>query len=79
MAGIVEHGGERFVAGFELSAGERAHPLWARLRAHLVEQLADARVRNDDASMTEAATAALRGRIATLKVLIALGDDRPIL
>jgi hypothetical protein len=61
---------------FELSDGERAHPLWARFKAHLLDRLADARTRNDDASANEPATAMLRGRIACLKALIALGDER---
>lgn len=60
---------------FQLTDGERSHPLWCRLRAHLQDQLAALRLRNDDASMTEPATAALRGRIASLKAVIALGDD----
>lgn len=63
---------------FELSSGEKAHPLWAQLKAHLQEQLAGARVRNDNATLTEPETATLRGRIACLKSIIALGDDRPM-
>ncbi len=64
--------------GFMLTEGEKAHPLWLRLKARLIEQLAELRVRNDDATMPEAQTAALRGRIACLKSVIELGDDRPI-
>jgi hypothetical protein len=63
---------------FELSDGERGHPLWARLKAHLQGRLAAARVRNDDATMTEAQTAALRGQIAAYKTIISFGDDRPV-
>jgi hypothetical protein len=62
---------------FELTEGEKAHPLWARLKAHMQDRLADARIRND-ASMTEMETAALRGRIACLKTFIALGEPRQI-
>ena len=61
---------------FELSDGERAHPLWARLKALFETQLQSARTRNDK-DLTEAETAVLRGRISALKAMIALGDDRP--
>jgi len=64
---------------FELTDGEKAQPLWRRLKAHLEDQLAAARQRNDDAAMTEHATQALRGKIACLKLIIALGDDRPVI
>lgn len=64
---------------FALSDGERMHPLWLRLRAHLVDRLADARIRNDGATLTEQATAELRGRIAAYKALIDLGKDRPLI
>ena len=63
---------------FELSAGERATPLWVRLRAHLIDKLNTARARNDG-MLSEQETAALRGQIRTLKSLISLGDDRPII
>lgn len=63
---------------FELTEGEKSHPLWRRLRAHMEDRLAGHRVRNDDGSMTETQTAALRGQIKCLKGLIALGDDRPL-
>ena len=63
---------------FELSENEKASPLWLRLKAHLEDRLAAARVRNDGVQM-EAETAALRGEIRALKRIISLGDDRPIL
>jgi hypothetical protein len=66
------------VSDFELTSGEKSHPLWAKLKAHLQERLADARVRNDQPA-SEQDTAALRGRIAALKLVIALGDDRPVI
>ena len=62
---------------FALSEADKAHGLWLRLRAHFEERLALARQRND-AIQPEDMTAALRGEIKTLKGLIALGDDRPI-
>ena len=63
---------------FMLSDADKAQPLWRRLRAHLEDRLAQARIRND-AVQSEADTAVLRGEIKTLKRILALGDDRPIL
>ena len=63
---------------FDLTEGEKAHPLWRRLKAHLAAKLDGCRARNDDPALTESETAALRGQIKTLKGLIALGDDRPL-
>jgi hypothetical protein len=63
---------------FRLDDGERAHPLWQRLKAHWTAQLADLRVRNDRATLTEPETAALRGRIACLRGILDLDKDRPI-
>lgn len=62
---------------FELSQGERHSPLWLRLKAHWMQQLENARLRNDG-PLDAAATAALRGEIRCLKQLITLGDDRPV-
>lgn len=62
---------------FELSANDKAQGLWLRLREHFTEMLAAARVRNDNETLTEQQTAALRGRIKCLRSIIALGDDRP--
>lgn len=64
---------------FALTAAEKSHPLWVQLKAHLQDQLAGLRVRNDSASMTEQDTAALRGRIHQLKAVIALGNDPPLI
>lgn len=64
---------------FELTAGEKSHPLWARLKSHLQDQLGAMRVRNDDQTLTDAQTAALRGRIAAFKQVLALGEDKPVI
>jgi len=64
---------------FVLEDGERRHPLWARLKAHLTERLAQCRIRNDRATLTEQETAALRGEIKALKGIIALGDEPPLI
>ena len=63
---------------FRLLDGERSHPLWHHLKAHWTAQLAELRVRNDNAMLSEAETAALRGRIACLKGILELDKDRPI-
>lgn len=67
------------MAHFALSDHDKAQGLWVRLKAHLEDMLAAARVRNDNETLTEQQTAALRGRIKTLRSLIALGEDRPIM
>lgn len=62
---------------FELSPGEKMHPLWARLRAQLERNLDSLRRRNDG-PLDPVKTAELRGHIRCLKAVIALGDDRPL-
>ncbi len=62
---------------FQLTEHDKAQGLWVRLRAHLEDQLADARKRND-AALSEPDTASLRGEIRCLKRLMSLGDSRPV-
>lgn len=62
---------------FSLTDGERTHPLWLRMKEHFEYKLSILRKRNDNAKLTEAETAALRGEIAALRAIVALGDDRP--
>ena len=64
---------------FELTAAEKSHPLWVRIKAHLETRLAAARQRNDDHQMGPTDTAVLRGRIACFKSIISLGDDKPLI
>lgn len=61
---------------FELSDGEKHHPLWARLKAHFETQLERLHVRNER-QQTDLETATIRGEIKLLRRIIALGDDRP--
>ena len=61
---------------FRLTDGERANPLWLKLRTHLEEKLKNCRGQNDG-PLDPIQTATLRGQIATLKGLIALGDEPP--
>jgi hypothetical protein len=63
---------------FALTDRDKASDVWLRLRAHLTDRLADARLRNDQV-LSEPETAMLRGEIRCLKRLLALGDDRPVL
>ncbi len=67
----------KFLDQFELTEGEKRHPLWMRLKSHLETQLQSMRERNDSAKLTEEETAALRGHIQCLKSLLTLGEDRP--
>ena len=63
---------------FELSEGDKLNPLWLRLKEHLQMRLVEARGKNDNEALDATGTAALRGQIKLLKVLIGLGDERPI-
>ena len=61
---------------FELTQGEKMHPLWVRLKTHFENELHRLRARNDS-TLSELETAALRGHIKFLKAAIRLGEDRP--
>lgn len=63
---------------FQLTQGDKHSGLWLRLKQHLEERLANARLRND-ALQPDMETAALRGEIRCLKMLVKLGDDRPVI
>jgi hypothetical protein len=63
---------------FRLSEHDKSTGLWLRLRDHLTERLSAARVRND-MLLPENDTAMLRGEIKTLKRILSLGEDRPVL
>lgn len=62
---------------FALSQAEKLSPLWQRLAYHMTDRLAIARLRNDTIQ-PEHDTMALRGEIRALKLLLALGETRPI-
>lgn len=59
---------------FELSLAERNSHLWQRLAKHLEGRLQKLRTENDT-DLTESRTAQLRGRIAEIKALMALGNE----
>ena len=61
---------------FALTEVEKNSQVWFRIAAYLTEQLRIARARNDH-MMHEQETWMLRGDIKRLKLLLALGEDRP--
>jgi hypothetical protein len=61
---------------FTLNQGERATPLWSRLKVHLKERLEETRRRNGD-PQTPDETLMLRGEIRLLKRLLLLDEDEP--
>lgn len=60
---------------FALNQAERKGPLWAKISEEVEKKLAQLRIKNDDETLTEAQTAALRGQIKFAKYLLGLGDD----
>lgn len=63
---------------FQLSAGERSTPLWQRIQFELRAKLADLREQNDS-QLDPLQTANLRGQIQTLKSILDLGSEPPVL
>lgn len=64
-------------AEFKLDKNDTAQPLWAKLRTHYEAKLAQLRAQNDDPGKDPIKTAALRGRIAEVKALLALASPAP--
>lgn len=62
---------------FELNNAERISPLWIKISTELEKKLAGLRIKNDNETLTERETAALRGQIKSLKVILGLGDEPP--
>lgn len=58
-----------------LTRYERESPLWRRLAEHMRAELERQRIRNDGIRLDEVQTAVIRGHIAQLKSLLALGDE----
>lgn len=56
---------------------EKDSALWQKLEAHLKETLESLRSQND-ADLSAEATAKLRGRIATVKTMLALGESQEL-
>lgn len=60
-----------------LDAIETRSAVWIKLHAHLRSQLQAMRERNDGAQLDAIETARLRGRIAQVKEILALGQPEP--
>jgi hypothetical protein len=60
-----------------LTEGDRNNATWQRLKKHYEGRLAKLRERNDKPRSHDE-TLSLRGRIAEVKELLALGTDAPI-
>lgn len=63
---------------FQLSDGERVHPLWLKLVTRF-EQMLEKRRKENDNEHPEIETAAIRGEINLLKTIIAYGRERPVI
>lgn len=63
---------------FALTPSERQSALWGKLLAHFEDKLRDARGRNDGDHGVKA-TNNIRGQIGTLKALIDLDKEPPVL
>lgn len=62
-----------------LTQDERLSPVWTSVKGHLERMLAKARAQNDNPKLTPVETATLRGHIFTLKAMIALGVEPPVM
>lgn len=61
---------------FELYAEDKISSTWNRLQGYLTNRLYELRMQNDR-PMDDKDTANLRGRIAEIKSLLSLGEDKP--
>ncbi len=60
-----------------LTDDERTSPVWQSVKAHLERMLAKKRIDNDNPNLTDVQTATLRGHIACLTAILALGKKPP--
>jgi len=63
----------------KISPADRATRLWHDIEEHLQRRLQTLREQNDNQGMTADQTAIIRGRIAEVKSLLALGTDEKFL
>jgi len=61
---------------FQLTDGERTHPLWQKL-AQRFEQMIEVRRKANDSNLDPIETATLRGEINLLKAIQSYGKERP--
>lgn len=62
-----------------LTKDERTSPVWQSVRGHLERMLVQKRRLNDNHKLTPVETAMLRGQIETLKAMLALGSEPPVM
>ena len=67
----------KLIVEFFLTDDERSSPVWESMRGHLERMLAKKRIENDNPKLTDVETATLRGHLACLKALHALGTKPP--
>lgn len=67
----------KLIADFYLTHEERASAVWKSVERRLREKLEKKRVENDNPELTDVETATLRGHIACLKAMLALGEKPP--
>jgi hypothetical protein len=60
------------MTAFRLNALEAQTPLWRMLKQHLEQRRDQLRAQNESTTLDATATAVLRGRIAELKLLMAI-------
>lgn len=60
---------------FAMNQAERMSPLWIKISTELEKRLASLRIKNDNETLSERETAALRGQIKFCKAALGLGDD----
>ena len=61
---------------FSLYVEDRISPTWNRIQGYLNNRLFELRIQNDR-NCDERDTSILRGRIAEIKSLLSLGEDKP--
>lgn len=65
------------LADFFLTEDERKSGVWASVCAHLDRMIEKKRQENDNPKLTDVETATLRGHLACLKAIRALGNEPP--
>lgn len=65
------------IVDFFLTDDERTSPVWQSVQGHLERMLARKRIDNDNPNLTDVQTATLRGHIACLTAMLALGKKPP--
>lgn len=64
---------------FKLLPSDIVSPTWQKLKEFFEQELRTARIKNDDEKLDPIQTAMTRGRIKTLKSLLALENAPPVI